>query len=114
LVTILDSVNDEIIKEANDDLEEKIDELVRIGLSRDIAIPTKFVNTIDYRDSIINVIPKTCFDADDNPYNCDESEDLSQDNAYGDHYTNIYFGTQAVNISSPEQCTIYRGSRYNT
>ena len=114
LVTILDSVNDEIIKEANDDLEDKIDELVKNGLSRDIAIPTKFVNTIDYRDSIINTIPKTCYDTDGNPYNCDESEDVSQDNAYWDHYTNIYFGTQAVNVTLPEQCTIYRGSRYNT
>lgn len=114
LVTILDSVNDEIIKEANDDLEEKIDELVKNGLSRNIAIPTKFVNTIDYRDSIINIIPKTCYDSDNNPYNCDESEDVSQDNSYWDHYTNIYFGTQAANVSLAEQCTIYRWSRYNT
>jgi hypothetical protein len=30
------------------------------GLSRDIAIPTKFVNTIDYRDSIINEKAVTC------------------------------------------------------
>jgi hypothetical protein len=78
----LDSVNDEIIKEANDDLEDKIDDLVKNGLSRNIAIPTKFVNTIDYRDSIINVIPKTCYDSDGNPYSCDESEDVSQDNSY--------------------------------
>jgi hypothetical protein len=60
LVTILDSVNDEIIKEANDDLEEKIDDLVKNGLSRNIAIPTKFVNTINYRDSIINNIAVRC------------------------------------------------------
>jgi len=62
LITILDSVNDEIIKEANDDLEEKIDDLIINGFSRDIAIPTKFVNKINYRDSIINIIPNTCFD----------------------------------------------------
>ena len=114
LITILDWVNDEIIKEANDDLEEKIDDLIKNGLSRDIAIPTKFVNTIDYRDSIINEKAVTC---DWDPvwtFNCTDSEDNSQDNAYGDHYTNMYFGTQWKNVNLPEDCTIYRGSRYNT
>ena len=40
LVTVLDGVNDEVLKQANDDIENKIDELVKGGLARDIAVPT--------------------------------------------------------------------------
>ncbi len=42
LITVLDVLNDEIIKDFSDDLEEKIDELVMNWLSRDIAIPTTY------------------------------------------------------------------------
>jgi hypothetical protein len=39
-VTVLDLVNDEIVKEASNYLEEEIDTLVASGLSRNIALPT--------------------------------------------------------------------------
>jgi hypothetical protein len=40
-VSVLDLVNDEIIKQANNDIEKYIDTLVQNKLSRKIAIPTK-------------------------------------------------------------------------
>lgn len=42
IVTVLDLVNDEIIKSFNDELEEKIDDIVKNWLSRNIAIPTTY------------------------------------------------------------------------
>ncbi|MDP3380686.1 MAG: hypothetical protein Q8S84_04100 [bacterium] len=39
-VTVLDLVNDEITKDINTELEKQIDELVKTGLSRYIALPT--------------------------------------------------------------------------
>lgn len=46
LISVLDIVNDQIIKELNDDLELQIDKLVENWLSRKIAVPTTF-NYID-------------------------------------------------------------------
>ncbi len=42
LITILDVLNDEIIKDFNDDFENQIDELVKNWLSRNIAVPTTY------------------------------------------------------------------------
>ena len=40
LVTVLDGVNDEVLRKANDDIEGKVDEVVKGGLARDLAVPT--------------------------------------------------------------------------
>ncbi|MDD3145600.1 MAG: hypothetical protein PHV23_05865, partial [Candidatus Gracilibacteria bacterium] len=50
LISALDIVNDQIIKELNDDLELEIDKLVENGLSRKIAIPVTF----NYIDESVN------------------------------------------------------------
>jgi hypothetical protein len=39
LITVLDLVNDSIIKDVNTEVENNIDDLVKDGLSRNIAIP---------------------------------------------------------------------------
>ncbi|MDD2907859.1 MAG: VCBS repeat-containing protein [Candidatus Gracilibacteria bacterium] len=80
-ISVLDIVNDQIIKELNDELEGQIDSLVSNGLSRKIAIPT----TYDYVDEFVN-----------------------------ETYENYLFGNKASNITSAEQCSIYRGSLSNS
>lgn len=45
LVSVLDLVSTQVIKNANTELENKIDEIINSGLSRNIALPTKI--TID-------------------------------------------------------------------
>lgn len=39
LVTVLDGVNDEVLRQANDDLENEVDRIVTSGLARDLAVP---------------------------------------------------------------------------
>jgi hypothetical protein len=68
-------VNDEIVKEANDEIENEIDAFVTSGLSRNIAIPTTL--TV--------------------PAECGKKE-----------YTNFLYGKQANDISTAEECSIYR------
>jgi hypothetical protein len=113
LITILDSVNDEIIKEANDDFELQIDQKVINELQTNIQIPTNLVITKGYKDTIKIVTPKTCQDADWNDYDCTTSDDVSENHTYWDHYINMYFWKQWWNISLAEQCTIYRWANIN-
>lgn len=58
IVSVLDIVNDQIIKDINDELEVEIDNLVENGLSRKIAIPT----TYKYEDNnVINTYENYLF-----------------------------------------------------
>ncbi len=43
-VTVLDTVNDEITKDINTEIEKQIDDLVKNWLSRDIALPTRMTD----------------------------------------------------------------------
>jgi len=45
LVTVLDLVNDELTKDINNDLENKIDEYVNTNLAKDIIIPVSYSST---------------------------------------------------------------------
>lgn len=49
-VTVLDQVSDEITKWINTDLETQIDEIVKNGLSRDIAIWDKYIKKLEIPD----------------------------------------------------------------
>ena len=43
-ITVIDLISDEIVKNASNDLEKNIDELVKNGLSRKIVIPTTIID----------------------------------------------------------------------
>jgi hypothetical protein len=85
LITILDSVNDEIIKEANDDFELQIDQKVDTELQNDIYIPYK----VEQRKS-------------------------KYSRSYTDVYINLLSGKNPADIINAEECTPYRGSSYSS
>ncbi len=88
LVTVLDLVNDEIVKDINTELESQIDDLIQNWLSKDIAIPTTF-NTRAWGLSWST----TC------------SNTTTQ---------NYLYGKKASNISNAKECSIYRWSLTNS
>jgi len=80
LVTLLDSVNDEIVKEAIVDLEKKIDEKVETQLQKDIYIPYKI-----------------------------EESKSRYGRSYTDVYVNLLYGKSPQNITNVSQCSPYYG-----
>lgn len=84
LITQLDEISRVMVKNANNDLETEIDNLVKNWLSRNIAIPTQATTRVS------NIL--TC----------------------GNTYTNILFGEQAKDITTAADCSIYRGSNANS
>lgn len=83
LVSVLDQVSGEIIKNVNTSLESEITDVVKNGLSRDIAL-------VDFISE-----PKWSH--------------VSCDNVY----TWYYYGQISADISSAAQCSIYNGSTEN-
>jgi len=83
LISVLDQVSSEVIKNVNTVLEEEITDLVANGLSREIAIP---VNISESSGS---------------PIQCP------------DVYTSYYYGQLAEDITTASQCSIYRWSVEN-
>jgi len=80
LVTLLDSVNDEIVKEAIIDLENHIDEKVESELQKDIYVP----------------------------YKVEESKS-SHSKSFTDTYVNLLYGKSPQWISNVSQCSPYFG-----
>jgi len=78
LISVLDQVSSEVIRNVNTSLEAQITDLVKNGLSRDIAIPL-----IDKRKS-------------DSIAACDST------------YNWFFYGTISDSITSAAQCSIYR------
>ncbi len=97
-VTVLDSVNDEVIKDVTSELENKIDDLVKTELQEDIYVPTILEESNAYIDR---------YRTSNNGSSRDEN--LS----YIDYQTNILYWIQASNITDALQCSIYRGATYN-
>ncbi|MCH2188381.1 hypothetical protein MK079_00960 [Candidatus Gracilibacteria bacterium] len=92
LITILDAVNDQILKEASEDLEGEIDRVVAANLQQNLIIPTKIETYTEY--------------------------DFSDDNCtIGSRnflrYTNYLHGKKGSDIASVADCSIYRGSLEN-
>lgn len=56
LITQLDEISRVMVKNANYDLEKEIDNLVKNGLSRNIAIPTTITNTLACNDVYTNIL----------------------------------------------------------
>jgi len=83
LISVLDQVSSEVIKNVNTVLENEITDLVANGLSREIAIP------IDISES------------SGSPIRCP------------DVYTSYYYWQIAEDITSAAQCSIYRWSTEN-
>jgi len=100
LVTVLDEINDEVIKDVNTELEEKIDEVVRTQLQEDIYVPTNLEETNNYIDRYERESGFNFFNEQDN-------------RLYIDYQTNILYGLQASNINQARECSIYRGTTYN-
>lgn len=91
LISSLDDLSEKIIKNANEDLEEQIDNLVKNWLSRKIPL---------FTSKTVTVIPWT-------------NNWVSSDEPKKETYTNIIYWTVASNITSADQCSIYRGSTEN-
>lgn len=84
LVSVLDEVSNEVIKNVNTVLENEITNIVANGISRKIVIPTSYQKGSGaYPDC------KNTYDA-------------------------FYFGRMAQNITLAEQCSIYKGSTSNS
>lgn len=81
LISVIDLISEEVVKNANDDLETKIDDLVKNGLSRKIPIFTSVVN-----NSLCTWYT----------------------------YTNYFYGKKWDDITSAEECSIYRWSLTNS
>ena len=81
-ITVLDLINDWIVKEVNDEIENEIDKLVKNWLSRNIAVPM----TISKSNSW-NYI---------NNNNCSTK------------YINFLYWTQASDITNASECSIFR------
>lgn len=102
LITQLDEISRVMVKNANTDLETEIDNLVKKGLSRNIAIPKDIKDTSHYL------------------WNCNTYSSwwictsYSYNNYCANTYTNIAFGKQIKDIEKAEDCTIYRGSNANS
>jgi len=86
-ISVLDIVNDQVIKEMSDDMELQIDNLVANWLSRKIAIPTTYQIWYDHSIDWNNV--KSI-------------------------YENYLFWTKASNITEASQCSYYRWSLSNS
>ncbi|MCP4523052.1 MAG: hypothetical protein GY828_02425, partial [Candidatus Gracilibacteria bacterium] len=125
LITVLDEVNDKIILDANTDIEGRIDGLITGGLSRKIAIPSNYVQKVEYSDEWIEVTknelesPECPFGAEeevgsDGITYCVTKEDKSYKSSYGDHYKNFYYGKVVRgpnSVKNAMDCSLYRGSR---
>jgi hypothetical protein len=86
LVSVLDLVNDEIIKDVNIEIEKQIDDLVKEWFSRKIAIPTKIEKIVAATWAAAVPI-------------CN-----------GQEYVNYLYWKNAEDISQAEECSIYRWS----
>ena len=84
LITLLDSVNDEIVKEAIVDLEEKIDEKVETQLQKDIYIPYKI-----------------------------EESKSRYGKSYTDVYVNLLYWKSTQNIINVSECSPYYGQSWS-
>ena len=105
IITVLDLVNDKVLKQWSSDLEEKIDEIVATSLQNNIFVP--------YRVNDLSVYSKkylwTCEDPTTGTYSCDKFKLYN----YYDTYENILYWNQAFNINKAEECSIFRWSTYN-
>lgn len=93
LVSIIDVVSDELIKNVNTDIENKIDDLVKNGLSRNIPILESY--STDYKDGTGNI-------AWWDEWICSSL------------YINFLHWKDASTIRNASECTIYRWSTYNS
>jgi len=86
-ISSLDEISSRIIKDANNNLEKQIDDLVKNGLSRKIAIPESviFWNSVNSSWSILS---------------CSST------------YTNILYWNN--NVNTAQECSIYRWSTFNS
>ena len=84
LVSVLDTIWDNVILWASNNLEEKIDELVKSGLSRKIVVPTSISSNALWGVS------------------CSERK-----------YTNFFYWKQWSQIETAKDCTIYRWDTQN-
>lgn len=97
IISSLDTVNTEIIKSINNVLEQQIDNLVKGGLSRKIAIPTLKRQAYNYRYNFRTV----------------RGSSLNDTGVCEKQYTNFLYWKQASNITNASECTIYRWSTEN-
>ncbi|MDD2745687.1 MAG: VCBS repeat-containing protein, partial [Candidatus Gracilibacteria bacterium] len=109
LISKRDEFMKRVIKDTNTVLEDSIDQLVKNGLSRDIAIPTSVkVTKTDNRYTSTS-------QAEDplNPF-APRANGRSKTNTATDNdppiYYNYYFGKAASTITSARECSIVRGS----
>jgi len=93
-VTVLDLVNDQIIKEASNEIEGEIDNLVQGWLSRNIALPTD----IKYYQMHYALGYDTCDYVGER---------------FHKTYLNFLYGKNANHIENANECSIYRGSTEN-
>ena len=98
LVTVLDLVNDEVIKDLNNGIEEEIDDYVRNNLSKNIVIPVSHSRASSYSSSTIGE---------------GENATTTTRASCGFTHTNFYYGKIASSITSAEECSIYRWSVQN-
>jgi len=91
LISVLDQVSGEVIKNVNTSLEKEITDLVVNGLSRKITIPT-YISEIQWGNQWISEDDMDCRDT----------------------YSSYYYGQYADDIVTASQCSIYRGSPTNS
>jgi len=90
LISVLDQVSSEVIKNVNTALETQITDLVTNGLSRNIAIPLEIIEISSYDEdwpSLVGWQELTCWSVD----------------------TGFIYGTPVKDITNAAQCSIFRG-----
>ncbi|MCD5380636.1 VCBS repeat-containing protein, partial [Candidatus Gracilibacteria bacterium] len=94
LISILDTLGDNVIKGVNNNLEEKIDELVKGGLSRKIAVPLSISVSGGGGTS-------------------GASDGSGFQTCSAKIYTNFLYGNHGDDFNEAIDCTMYRGSTDN-
>jgi len=98
LISVLDTVNPYVIKQANNDLEDKIDNIVKTKLQQNIYIPYEIK---EYRNDLDSF----------------NSENKNNDFYTRNHITTyknfLYWNQVSSNVLQASDCSIYRWSTFN-
>ena len=115
LITVLDLVNDEVLKDMNSDLENHIDDLVSNWLSRKIEISLNAITPKKYIVLVEN--PASWEDNDfwdDNSWDSEDEVPKYKTYYCNSNYTNFFYWKLASKITSAKECSVYLWSTYNS
>lgn len=103
IITLLDWVNDKVLKQWITDLEDKIDNVVKTKLQKDLYLPYRI-------NEYFNSSP--CIYWTGTVIDCNYVPLSHKD--YFDRYDNLLYWKQIKDITKAEDCSIFRWSTYGT